>query len=59
MNSYKGTRTYYVGPLERAISLDIEIPIDEEPTDHKGLVRLNYSGQLECIETGNVRIKKQ
>jgi hypothetical protein len=59
MNSYKGTRTYYVRPLERAMSLDIKIPIDEKPTDYKGLVRLNYSGQLECIETGNVCIKKQ
>jgi hypothetical protein len=57
MNSYKGT--YYVGGLERAISLDTEIPIDVQPKDYKGLVRLNYSGQLECIETGNVRIKEE
>ena len=53
-NSYKGT--YSVGPLERAISLDTEIRIDDEPKAYKGLVRLNYSGQLECIEADNVRI---
>jgi hypothetical protein len=46
-----------VGPLERAISLNTEISIDGEPQDYKGLVRLNYSGQKECIETGNVRVK--
>ena len=48
-----------MGPLERAISLDTEIPIDEESKDYKGLHRLNYSGKLESIEAGNVRIKKQ
>jgi len=35
-----------VRPLERTISLDTEIPIDEEPKHYKVLVRLNYSGQL-------------
>jgi hypothetical protein len=44
MNSYKGTYYSYVGPLERAIFLDTEIPIDVEPKDYKGLVRVNYSG---------------
>jgi len=56
MNSYKGT--YYVQPLERAISLDTDTN-RRGPKDYKGLDRLNYSGQLECIETGNVRVKKQ
>ena len=49
MNSYKGTRTYYVGPLERAISPDIEIPIDEEPTDYKGLVQLTLKRLMSYI----------